>query len=191
MSKKRILILGSLILILSISFLVFWIIEQRKESIQEAPLEFTEEDCRLLLLEKDPSISEMDFKEQQFNYHVDFSESQKPVNWKINNSEESFQDTPPQKIVFFVSSDIFEGCGIMQQMVATETPVAYEYFKCEGDREIWLNIHKEPEYVFVHSIMKSPQIEGESIYYYSNINQYGEGILEDNYEEIKNECQKL
>ena len=192
MIKKNI----ALILIICIFLLIYFLlnllqnIKKEEDASQENPVIFTEQDCKILLSEIDPSILGIDLKEQNYDYHIDFSTSQKPVTWQTNSPEKVSQNNIPEKFVFFVSSDAFEGCGIRLQDIKTEPDFTYEHFKCGTDRDVWLNINESQKYTFVHSITKTAQIGIETVFYYSNVNSYGQNIVDDNYNIIKSECQK-
>jgi len=183
----KITLLGLVFVIFS-SF-VYFLIAVKKPTEGTFPA-FNERDCRTLLSQKDPLISQMDFEEQQFNYHIDFSQSLEPVNWKVNRFEKKSGETP-SKIVFFVSSNFFEGCGMRLNYIITETTLGYEHFKCKNETEMWLKIRKNPYFVFAHSIIKGPKNGGEVFYYYSNFNNFGTEVIDNSYSKIINECQKL
>lgn len=194
-TKKNIV----LILIICIFLLVYSLFNllqilqaaNKEENIlQENSVVFAEQDCKILLSEIDPSISSIDLKEQIYDYHIDFSASSKPVTWKTNGLEKVSQNNIPEKFVFFVSSDAFEGCGIRSQNIETEPDFTYEHFKCNSNRDVWLNIRKDENYTFVRSIVKTAQEGIEAVFYYSNVNGYGQNIVDNNYNIIESECQK-
>jgi hypothetical protein len=181
-----------LILIVCIVFLICLLFNLlQKISRKENPVIFTEQDCNILLSKIDPLISDIDLKEQEYDYHIDFSSSQKPVIWRTNNPEKVSQKNIPEKFVFFVSSDFFEGCGIRLENTTTKISSDFEHFKCGSERDVWLNIRENSKYVFINSITKSTQGEIEAIFYYSNTDNYGQSIVKDNYKKIESECQKI
>ncbi len=156
------LIIAAIILVVVLAVTTYYFYPQKPTSETNSQKPFTEEQCRSLLIQEDPSVANMKFEDMDLYTDISGNFSLRNVfHWKINISgtEDKFYKTlyydkepADGKHVFFVTSNRrFQGCCIVNFNPYEKYIEGARKYQCPNST-IFLKKREKENYIFLENI---------------------------------------